>query len=92
MNHAEPVASKMKLTLTIDDRIAASLKSGDLPLEVSLRIDLAVYYYEQGILSPGRAADLADLPRPEFEDFLKSRKSVRHYTTEDLKHELNAKR
>jgi len=80
----------MKLTLDISDAVAALLSKQDQPLEQKLRIDLAIHYYEHGQLSPGRAAELADMSRPAFESLLMNRKIVRPYTSEDLDNELQS--
>jgi predicted HTH domain antitoxin len=58
-----------------------------------MRIAAAVKWHELGILSQGKAAEVAGLTRAEFIAALSRFKvSVWQYTTEDLEAELSASR
>lgn len=49
-----------------------------------LRRELAVSLYREGILSAGKARELAELSRREFHRKLGERAVDRHYTSEEL--------
>lgn len=49
-----------------------------------LRRELAVSLYQEGILSAGKARELAKLSRREFHQLLGEREIDRHYTEEEL--------
>jgi predicted HTH domain antitoxin len=49
-----------------------------------LQQELAVSLYREGILSVGKARELADLTHREFHRLLGEREIDRHYTSEEL--------
>ena len=53
-----------------------------------LRRELAVSLYREGILSSGKARELAGLSRREFHRLLGDREVDRHYTDEELTDDL----
>lgn len=53
-----------------------------------LRRELAVSLYREGILSAGKARELAELSRREFHQLLGERGIDRHYTAEELAEDL----
>jgi len=53
-----------------------------------LQLELAVSLYAQEILSLGKAAELAGVPRLELNDALAKRGVPMHYTPEDLSNDL----
>lgn len=71
-----------------DDVFLALRKSpGEVARDV--RIAAAVEWYAEGLVSQGKAAELAGLSRPEFLDELAKRKvPVIQMTVEELKAEL----
>ncbi len=63
------------------------LDSARLSLDQVL-VELAVHLYEQGRLSIGKAHELAGLSLWEFRQLLGFRQIHPHFTTEDLKQDL----
>lgn len=61
-----------------------SLSVPDDEREDVLRQELAVSLYREGILSVGKARELAGLSRREFHRKLGERAVDRHYTSEEL--------
>ncbi|MEM1205182.1 MAG: UPF0175 family protein [Acidobacteriota bacterium] len=78
----------MSMVLEIPDSVAAALRlpEGDKPSEL-LR-ELSVALYARGILSFGKARELAGLERLEFGALLSHREIPRHYEDEDLVDDL----
>ncbi len=61
-----------------------------LPSEIQLpKIELAIALYERGLLSFGKASELAEVTRFEFADLVTERNIPRHYTEENLMQDLN---
>ena len=56
--------------------------------EETLRRELAVSLYREGILSVGKARELAGCSRREFHRLLGEREVKRHYTDEELEEGL----
>ncbi len=55
-----------------------------------IRIAAAVQWYAQGVVSQGKAAELAGLARTEFLDELRQRKvTACQFTTEELREEIH---
>jgi predicted HTH domain antitoxin len=78
----------MSIHLEIPDHVAQALR---LPLEEQeqqLLTELAVALYARGILSLGKARELAGLSKNEFGVLLGKRKIPRHYGAEDLTDDL----
>ena len=78
----------MSLQLDISESITASLRLPEDEIEPRLRMELAIALYGQGILSLGKAAELASVSRFEFSEMVGSRGVSRHYTEEDLAADL----
>jgi predicted HTH domain antitoxin len=78
----------MALHLDIPESIVQSLRLPAAEIEPRLRAELAVGLYAQGILSFGKASELAEIPRIAFADLLGQRNIPRHYTDEDLAQDL----
>ncbi len=72
----------MTVHLDIPESVARSLRLAEV--EPRLRAELAVALYAQGILSFGKANELAGLSRTAFANLLTERDVHRHYTEEDL--------
>lgn len=61
-----------------------------LPSEIHpLKIELAIGLYERGLLSFGKASELAELYRFAFADLIAQRNIPRHYTEEDLMQDID---
>jgi predicted HTH domain antitoxin len=78
----------MNVHLTIPESIANSLRLPASEVAPRLRIELAIALYRQGLLSFGKAAELADLSHFVFADLLLQREIPRHYTEEELNQDL----
>lgn len=78
----------MSLLLEIPESIAASLKLPEAEIEPRLRLELAIALYVQGILSGGKASELAKVSRYSFVEELGRRDIPRHYTEADLEADL----
>jgi predicted HTH domain antitoxin len=74
----------MNITLHIPDSIARSLRIPEDEAEQRLRQELAIALYAQGLLSFGKASELAGTSRFLFADVLTQRKIARHYAQEEL--------
>ena len=63
-------------TMTIDlpDRVLSELRSSPEAVEKDVRLAAAIEWYRRGLLSQGRAAELAGVPRADFIDELARRK------------------
>jgi predicted HTH domain antitoxin len=78
----------MSIHLEIPDHIAQAMR---LPLKEQkqqLLVELAVALYARGILSFGKARELANLSKYEFGVLLGQRGLPRHYEAEDLQDDL----
>lgn len=76
------------LKLEISEEILRALKIPPRDVEEELRKELALALYERGVLSLGKAWQLAEMTRWQFEELLGQRKVTRHYTEEDLAEDL----
>lgn len=78
----------MSIQIEIPDQVAQAIR---LPLEEQkqqLLIELAVALYGRGILSFGKARELAGLDKYEFGVLLGKRGIPRHYDTTDLQDDV----
>jgi predicted HTH domain antitoxin len=57
-------------------------------VEPRLRTELALALYAQGILSFGKAAELAEMSRYGFAELAGDREISRHYSADDLAQDL----
>jgi predicted HTH domain antitoxin len=74
----------MNITLHIPDSIARSLRIPEAEAEGRVRQELAAALYASGLLSFGKAAELADTSRADFAQVLAQRNVARHYGDEEL--------
>jgi len=70
--------------IPIPDDIFEALKIPEREREQELRTELAVSLYARGALSFGKARELADLSKDEFQRELGKREITRHYTETEL--------
>ena len=75
--------------LDIPESIANNIRLPIAGAEPHLRVELALALYAQGILSFGKAAELAELTRFAFADLTGERNIPRHYTEQDLAQDLD---
>lgn len=78
----------MALQLEISDSVVGGLQIPASEVESRLRTELAAGLYAQGILSFGKARELAEMSQYEFGDLIGSRGIPRHYTEADLEADL----
>jgi predicted HTH domain antitoxin len=74
----------MNITLQIPDSIARSLRIPEAEAEERVRQELAAALYGSGLLSFGKASELARISRFAFADVLAQRQIPRHYAEDDL--------
>ncbi len=75
-----------KVVLEIPQAVQAALRLPPGEIQQELRKELALY--QRQVLSLGKAQELAQVTRWEFEELLGRRKVPRHYTAEDLQEDL----
>jgi predicted HTH domain antitoxin len=79
----------MGVSLTIPDSVVQGLRLPEGEIAQRLRTELAVALYSQGVLSLGKAAELAELSRALFGELVGQRGIPRHYGDEDLAQDLS---
>jgi predicted HTH domain antitoxin len=78
----------MSLRLQIPDSIVRAIRLPEERIDQELRVELAVALYAQGLLSFGKARELADRGKYEFGRLLGERRVPRHYGPEELEDDL----
>jgi predicted HTH domain antitoxin len=79
---------KMGLQLHIPDSITQSIRLPEERMAEELLKELAIALYAHGLLSFGRARELAHMGKYEFGKLLGERGVLRHYGREELEHDL----
>ena len=79
----------MTYHLDIPESIAGSLRLPESEIGPRLRTELSLALYAQGILSFGKASELAEMPRAMFAEAVTQRNIPRHYSEQDLKRDLD---
>ena len=74
----------MNITLQIPDSVARSLRIPEAEAEARVRQELAAALYASGLLSFGKASELAGVNRFAFSDVLAHRHIARHYGQDEL--------
>jgi predicted HTH domain antitoxin len=78
----------MSITLTIPDDISGAIKLPEPEKKTRLLKELALVLYERGILSFGKARELAGYSKWQFHEELGKRKIPRHYGMEEFSEDL----
>ena len=78
----------LRKVLSIHKSVASSLRLPQPEVEARLRTELAIALFAQGILSFGKASELAGTSRYAFAGLIDQRKLPRHYTDEELTQDL----
>lgn len=78
----------MAIYLEIPDSVTRAMRLPPVEQRQQLLVELAVTLYVQGILSFGKARELAKLNRLEFGLLLGKRGIPRHYYAEELQDDL----
>lgn len=78
----------------IPEELLALLKGsrlGDRPVQEQVRIALAIHLFQEGVISVGKAASIADEPRANFELLLAEMGiPALRYDVDDLQRDLEA--
>jgi predicted HTH domain antitoxin len=77
-----------KLILEIPDEITEGLRIPPTERLARLRIELAIRLYQKGILSFGKARELAQMSKWEFHSLLGQENIERNYDLEELETDL----
>lgn len=77
-----------EITITVPQNIIQALRLPPDNLQAELKQEFALALYQRGILSSGKACELAEMKRWEWEELLGKRKIPRHYTEDDLEQDL----
>ena len=78
----------MGLELHIPDSIAQAIRLPEARMRQELYLELAIALYAQGLLSFGKARELAGIGKYEFGRALGVRGVPRHYGPEELEDDL----
>ena len=78
----------MSVRLQIPDSVVQAIRLPEERIAQELRVELAIALYAQGLLSFGKARELAERGKYEFGRLLGERGIVRHYGQEDLEDDL----
>ena len=77
------------IEVTLPEDVFLALRKSPQEVTRDVRVAAAVEWYAEGLVSQGKASELAGLSRPEFLDELAKRKvPVIQMTIEELKAEL----
>ena len=78
----------MGVQLDIPDSIIQAIRLPQDRIPQELLIELSVSTYSQGLLSFGKARELAKMGKYEFSQLLGKRGVLRHYSRDDLQDDL----
>ena len=78
------------MVLEIPDDVVGALRVPATEKIGRLRWELAVRLYEQGLLTFGKARELAQVSKWEFHFLLGREKIIRHYDLEELEEDLKS--
>ena len=78
------------MTLEIPDSVVSAISSGETDLTAEVKRELALSLYGRGVLSAGKAAELAGVGRMSFESILAKGRMERPFSEEDLAREIAA--
>ena len=77
------------VTVQLPDEVFALLRRSPGELAKDIRLAATIEWYRTGLISQGRAAEIAGVPRAEFISELAARKiDVFHVDIDELKEEL----
>lgn len=79
----------MTINIEIPDSVARALRLPEKEQRKQIQTELAVALYAQGILSFGKACELAGMRKIEFSLALNERGVSRQYTEQDLQDDLD---
>lgn len=79
----------MTLTLDISDDALTELHFGREDLRREAKKEIALAFYARGFVSLGKAVEIAETSRMQFERWLADRKIERPFSEEELEKELS---
>ena len=79
----------MSLHIQIPESVLRSIRLPEDSMAHDLQVELSLALYARGILSFGKARELAELGKYEFSLLLGDRNIPRHYGAEDLQDDLD---
>lgn len=79
----------MGVQLDIPDSVSQAIRLPERRLQQELLVELAVALYRHGLLSFGKARELAGLDKYDFGKVLGQREVPRHYGPADLEDDLS---
>jgi len=82
------ITTSMRFTIEIPDAAIAALKMPASEIQAELKKEVAVALYSRGALSLGKAVEIADICRADFENILGQHRIERPYSEEDLAEDL----
>lgn len=69
-----PPPEEPEVTIELPDDVYATLRRSPLEVKKEVRLAAAIDWYRRGLISQGRAAELAGMSRAEFIDALAARR------------------
>ena len=79
------------ITIEVPDDTALPFAASDAELARELRLAAAIFWYDRGMISQGKGAEIAGLSRADFLDALfRANVSASQVTIEELKEELES--
>jgi len=79
---------KAGVQLHIPASVVQAVRLPEKRIAEELKVELAIALYAQGLLSFGKARELADMGKYEFGQLLGKRGILRHYGREELEDDL----
>ena len=79
----------MDITVHVPDSVARGLRIPEGEIQERIKVELALSLYAQGLLSFGKAKELASMSRYQFADILGRRGIPRHYGEVELAEDLS---
>ncbi len=76
------------VTLQIPDELLEAAPGGVADWEFEAKKELALAFYARGLISAGKASELAGVPRRQFEAWLGERRIERPFSDADLRADL----
>jgi len=78
----------MSIHLEIPDSVTQAMRLPPAERQQRLSVELSLSLYAQGILSFGKARELAGMEKRDFASLLGKRQIPRHYGPEELKDDI----
>jgi predicted HTH domain antitoxin len=78
----------MLVTLEIPDDVVEGMRLPAADAQAEIRKEVALALYARGLLSIGKATELAGVPRADFEAVLAKRRVERPYDVTELERDL----